>query len=149
MATFFHDNNSGQKPPVKRRRRELAQWGSAAVGTSGTFALEVDEAVSGATGWQIYLDAPSFYFLIKVGDARCQLGELLDFLGQDHDAAAGELALGKPGGGRVKLLRDDETPGRYFLHVSGGNYLVRVTLMPADVKHIVAAIEDVLGQLAE
>ena len=114
--------------------------------TSGVFTIEVDEALEGAVGWEVTLDAPQLYLRLRTDDAARWARGLLEFL--RPDAASLEMSLGGGLRSGAKVVRDDETAGRrFFVRLSGANVHASVSLGAEDVGSISRALEDVLSQL--
>lgn len=140
--------DSIRKPGAVVQRREVVEWSSAAVATSGDLTLEVDESLDATPAWQLNLDTPSVYVSIRI-EGPGQLKELLNFLERTRDATSwSELAFGHGARRRIKLIRDDEG-GRYFLKVGGVNHVLRITLRRDEAADFAKALADVIDQLAD
>lgn len=111
------------------RRREPVRWGSVAVASAGGLSVECDETLNGPQAWQVTIESPAASFAVRITDRRT-LEQVQSFL-----AAPGvgrEIKLGRS----VRLVADDELPGRIFLWLGTASARVRLTLSETDARQV-------------
>ena len=140
------------KSKVPRARRARAaravkpQWGSAAAATVGSTSIEVDEATN-TTAWRVSIETPAVYLSWQLQDIRGLTRLRGFFIGKENTST--EFSPGVLNSVAIKILRDDETAHRFFIQIADGTSgCLRVTLSPAEAADWIAALDDVLDQLA-
>src|SRR6266850_23079 len=98
--------------------------GLLANGASGQWEVAIDETTSGADRWFAHIEGASisFYFEIPSPDIVDKVIQFLagpsaKGLSANSSARNGTLIVGKDKHAPVRLIRDDEFSGRYFLVV--------------------------------
>ncbi len=149
--------------PVRRKQREQPEndnesLGLMANGSSGAWAVAVDETTKGPDRWFVQLEGPSIYFSFEIPSPD-MIFKALDFLRghssppEPHASSSaenGSLVLGKHRQTPVILNRDDEYRDRYFLVVEQkADLVVRFTIAGKDLKDITEALRQATEDLEE
>jgi hypothetical protein len=128
-----------------KKAADALMWGSVAVGSAGRFTVEVDESLSGPSVWQVSVDSPAVFFSLRLGDLGSLFGirHALDKRNEKPDA--GFQLSNDPF--RLDFRWDNPAGGRCTVHLSAPAHDVRFTLGDDELKHIGAALDDVIQQL--
>jgi hypothetical protein len=121
--------------------------GLLALGTSGPWAVAIDETLSGPPRYFAQIEGPAFYLYFELARVKV-IDEALDFLSVHlRDARKkpcdknGALSLAKNTDPQISFTRDDEFDDRYFLVIETKSGLhVQVTMADDDLNHIVKAL---------
>lgn len=123
--------------------------GLVAIGSSGSWDIEVDDTLEGKRRWFLQFDGPLLFLYCQIAHPR-KVSELHDFLqaciaGADCER---EFDLSSQSGDRVVFLWDGETNDRCFVLVTGkGDLTARYKLDLDSISQIVAALADLNGEL--
>lgn len=149
--------------PVQRKQREQPEndnecFGLMANGSSGEWAVAVDETIKGPERWFVQLEGPSVYFSFEVPSPE-MISTALDFLGGSSSpkgpharisAEIGSLVLGKHRQTPVVLVRDDEYKDRYYLVVGEeADVVVRFTIAGQGLKDIQEALRQAMEDIED
>jgi len=127
-------------------------------GSSGKWAVDVDQTTSGTDRWFLQIDGPGvhFYFQIAAPEIVMQLLKFLDGelpLAKTRNRLSEEspvLIIGKERQKPVAVLRDDEYSDRYFFAIGPENSpLVRVTIAGSDLADLRNALRQTKEEMDE
>ena len=132
--------------------------GLLACGSSGRWAIDIDETNSGRDRWFAQIEGPSIYLYFEIPSLEI-VDQAIRFLTECQGkggrnavpiARNSSLSLGIDALTRVNLIRDDEFTDRYFLVIeSKSGSHVRFTVTGDDLKNVTEALrqakEDIEG----
>ena len=121
------------------------EFGLVANGSSGAFAVELDESLGGPEAYYLDIQTRGWSFQFRVPD-RFSITGIRDFL-RDHSGRTtmAEFVAGSFIGAPVLFIKDAEFSDRFFLRASGYSNCVDFILVDNDAAHLIAA----LGQAIE
>jgi hypothetical protein len=142
---------------MNERLTESAEtWGLVANGSSGGWAVAVDE-LQNRSEWSLEIDGPEVYLVFQLEDLQV-IAKAASFLDADcfsrespdsrEQPDEGVLHLGQFANASVSLVRDDEGFPRYFLVVGlAGRSTLRVTLEGEAISMLRTALREALSDL--
>lgn len=133
--------------------------GLLACGSSGPWAIDIDETTSGTDRWFAQVEGPSIYLYFEIPSPE-MVDHVLRFLAGIQGkrgrnplpvARNTSLTLARDALTRVNLIQDDEFADRFFLVIEPkGGSLVRFTITGDDLKNVTEALrqakEDIEGE---
>ncbi len=128
-------------------------FGLLAVGSSGAWQIDIDEALSGAARWWMQIEGPSVSIRFEISSLGV-VGTIARFLARHSPKKkrpsngslkqGGSLVLGGDNRIPVSLVKDDEYDGRFFLVVGPTDGLTaRFVLAGTEVLEIAEALRQV------
>lgn len=144
-----------KQPRIRSTSRKMS-IGLAAIGSSGSWEIAIDQTTSGRDRWFVQIESPSVYLYfeipsVEVIDSASEFLRDARGLGGDrafHAARGGSLALGSNKSTLASLERDREFKDRCFLVLeTKGGPLVRFTLSGNDLVHVTEALRQIRGEL--
>jgi hypothetical protein len=122
-------------------------YGAAAVGSTSRFDVEIDEALDDSNDTQMSISARGWSFRFALS-ARDNVTRMLSFL-REHTGrlAFSELAVGSFHGAPVRLIKDSEFAGRFWLRAYRDGSMVEFVLAADDVTEFTDAVAQAVQDL--